>query len=83
MGADLPLRITIDLPDRVLAAPSNDGWTVVTPMATLATTVGQTVMQGIEGGFAWSVAVDADGQMSLTSSSAFVAVAAFGTCTTE
>jgi hypothetical protein len=80
----LPLKLTIDFENSVVAAVDDTGYARTDKMDGVVKTQDQLMLHGVDGEFGWQLLVSDKSEVaSLVMSTADVALAAFGGCTNK
>ena len=83
-GMKLPLKLTIDFENSVVAAVDDTGYARTDKMDGVVKTQDQLMLHGVDGEFGWQLLVSDKSEVaSLVMSTADVALAAFGGCTNK
>jgi hypothetical protein len=83
-GMKLPMKMTIDFENSMVAAVDHDGYARVDKVDQVVKTADQLVLHGVDGEFGWQVLIsDKDEVASLVMSTADVALTGFGKCSNK
>lgn len=83
-GMKLPLRLTVDFENSVVAAVDETGYSRTDKMDAVVKTQDQLMLHGVDGEFGWQLLIsDKKEVASLVMSTADVALSAFGACTNK
>jgi hypothetical protein len=83
-GIKLPMKVTIDFENSVVAAVDHDGYARTDKMDQVVKTQDQLILHGVDGEFGWQVMIsDKDEMASLVMSTADMALAGFGACSNK
>ncbi len=81
-GMPLPLKVTVDFENTVVAATDETGYARTDNFDAVADSGGQLMIHGIDRAFAWQIVMhDSSPAASVTFSSADTVISGFGTCT--
>jgi len=83
-GMKLPLKLTVDFENSVVAAVDETGYSRTDKMDGVVKTQDQLMLHGVDGEFGWQLLISDKSEVaSLVMSTADVALSAFGTCTNK
>jgi hypothetical protein len=83
-GLPLPLKVTVDFENTVVSAVDDTGYARTDNFDSAANSADQLVVHGIDGAFAWQMAIhNSSPAASITFASADSVITGFGTCTNK
>lgn len=83
-GLPLPIKVTVDFENTVVAAVDDTGYARTDNFNSAANSADQLVVHGIDGPFSWQMAIhNASPAASITFASADSVITGFGTCTNK
>jgi hypothetical protein len=83
-GMKLPLRLTVDFENSVVAAVDETGYSRTDKMDAVIKTQDQLMLHGVDGEFGWQLLISDKTEIaSLVMSTADITVSAFGACTNK
>ena len=83
-GMPLPLKVTVDFENTVVAAIDETGYARTDNVNSVANSAGQLIVNGIDRAFGWQIVIhDGSPAASITFASADSVITGFGTCTNK
>jgi hypothetical protein len=83
-GMTLPLKVTVDFENSVVAAADDSGFARTDKFDTVADSANQLMIHGIDGAFSWQLVLASQSEAaSMTFASADSSLTGFGTCTNK
>ena len=82
-SANVPQFLRFDFKKKSISGRRPDGESVVTTIAATSKVDDATAIQGVEGPYAWSVSLGAEGELGLTIVGPSYSAVAFGACTSD
>jgi hypothetical protein len=80
-GSKLPLKVTVDFENSVVASTDESGFARADKIDSIASSSGQLVMHGIDGPFSWQLLIHDESEIaSLTFATSDATISAFGSC---